>query len=114
VVPGAEKPSPGATWLVDVHYPEPTVAGKIAFATKVALVQRGIAVSDRMPSLAAGDVRVLSGMGPTEAYPVACQRYRAEGALADGQVLLAVTLLHPQETQLHAGVCAGGVWRWVR
>lgn len=105
---------PTDTWLVDSFYPEPTVAAKISFATKVSLVARGHRVSDRVPVLAAGDVLVLHRMPAMEAYPAACARYCAEGGLGDNEVLLAVALIDARETILHAGLCARGAWKWVR
>jgi hypothetical protein len=103
-----------ATWLVEAFHSDDAMAGKIAFAAKVALANRGRRVSDRVPALAAGDVLVIARMQPTQAYPVACGRYYAEGSLSDSDVLLAV--IHPdrRETILHAGVCAKGRWRWIQ
>lgn len=111
----ADDPSlAGATWLVDAFYPDQTVAGKLSFATKVALAGRGRSVSDRVPVLAAGDLLVLGTLPPTRAYPLACQRYWAEGSLTDSEVLLGVVLIDEYETILHTGVCHLGVWRWVQ
>jgi len=102
------------TWLVDAFYPDPAVAAKLAFATKTALVERGRRVSDRVPILASGDILVVGRMPPNEAYPLACARYRAEASMGDDEVLLAVVLLDARETTLHAGLCTGGRWRWLR
>ncbi|MHB8876561.1 MAG: hypothetical protein ACYC8T_22935, partial [Myxococcaceae bacterium] len=103
-----------ATWLVDAFYPDQTVAGKLSFAAKVSLAERGRRVSDRVPVLAAGDVLVLGTMPPTQAYPLACSRYYAEGSLSDTEVLLGVVLLDERETILHTGLCVRGKWRWVQ
>ncbi len=102
------------TWLVETFYPDPAVAYKIGFAVKGALVERGIAVSDRAPSLAAGDIEVLGRLRPQEAYPLACKRYVMAGSLGPDDALLAVVLRDPSETILHAGLCVDGRWRWLQ
>lgn len=102
------------TWLVETHFPNPQVATKISFATKNALMDRSVAVSDRTPTLAFGDVDVLSRMPPSEAYPAACERYAANETLAEGDVLLAIVLRDLRETMLHAGICVDGAWTWLR
>ena len=104
----------GATWLVEVFVPNPAVAVKVAFATKNALMNNGLTVSDRTPLLAAGDIGVITRMAPEEAYPTACLRYFATGSLGAEDALLAVVALDPRETVLHAGLCVGGEWSWVR
>ena len=104
----------GATWLVEVYYPSPAVSAKIGFATKNALMAEGLGVSDRTPTLAAGDVQVITRMPPNEAYPTACRRYTDNGSLGANDALLAVVLLDRQETALHAGLCAAGSWTWLR
>lgn len=114
-VVGALRPDlAGHTWLVEAHHPSVAVNGKIAFATKNALVRRGLVVSDRTPALGAGDIDVLTRMPPADAYPAACQRMSDGGMLKDTDVLLAVVLLDPRETALHAGLCAQGRWTWLR
>lgn len=105
---------PGRTWLVETFYPSQAVAAKINFATKNALMQDGMRVSDRTPLLSASDLDVLMRMPAAQAYPSACQRYFDTGALKDTDALLAVVLRDPQETNLHAGVCASGGWVWLR
>ncbi len=102
------------TWLVETHYADSDVAHKIAFATKNALVEQGLAVSDRAPTLGAGDVGVLTRLPPTEAYPAACRRYSDNGSLKPDDALLAVIRLDHRETLLHAGVCDGGSWTWLQ
>lgn len=102
------------TWLVDAHHASAQVAAKISFATKTALMDLGLAVSDRVPLLGAADLDVLTRMPPSQSYALACQRYAQTGALADGQALIAVTPYDPRSTALHAGVCHGGAWRWLR
>lgn len=104
----------GATWLVEVYYPSPAVSAKISFAAKNALMAEGLRVSDRAPSLAAGDLQVITRMPPAEAYPAACRRYTDNGSLRSSDALLAVVLLDRQETALHAGLCAAGSWTWLR
>jgi hypothetical protein len=102
------------TWLVQAYYPSPVVATKISFATKNALVRRGLRVSDRAVTLAAADVAVLTRLPPDDAYPAACRRYFAAGSLREGEVLLAVISRDPRETILHAGLCTGGQWAWLK
>jgi hypothetical protein len=104
----------GRTWLVETYYPSPQVSAKIAFATKNALVGQGLRVSDRTPTLQAGDIDVITRMSPTDAYPTACRRYAAGGTLEPGDALLAVVSRDPRETILHAGLCAEGQWQWLR
>ncbi len=104
----------GSTWLVEVFVPSPPVAAKLAFATKNALMGRGLSVSDRTPLLAAGDVEVLTRMPPDEAYPAACARYFATGSLSNSDALLAVVSRDPRETIVHAGICVAGTWTWLR
>jgi len=111
---GALRPDlAGRTWLVEVHYPSAPVSSKIDFAAKNALMLEGLAVSDRAPRLAVGDVRVLTPMPPERAYPAACRRWADNGSLGGGDALLAVLLRDPRETALHAGICDGGQWTWV-
>lgn len=102
------------TWLVEVHYPSVPVSAKLAFATKNALVGKGLRVSDRTPTLSAGDVDVLTRMPPEEAYAAACRRYTDNGSLAAGDALLAVVSRDPRETILHAGLCTDGQWTWLK
>lgn len=101
-------------WLVEVSYPVPLVSGKLGFAVKNALVDDGLSVSDRHPALAAGDVSVLARLPPLDAWPAACFRWRDSGALGPRDALLAVALLDPRETALHAGLCVDGGWSWLR
>lgn len=102
------------TWMVEVYYPSGSVSGKISFAAQNALMAQGLTVSDRAPTLAAGDVQVLTRMSPWEAYPAACQRYHSNGSVGADEALLAVMTLDPQETALHAGLCEQGRWTWLR
>lgn len=102
------------TWLVEAFHGSGAVSSKIAFATKDALIQEGLMVSDRRPGLAAGDVDVITRMPPFEAYPSACRRYFDGGSLSDEDALLAVIHLDPRETALHAGLCVDGRWTWLR
>jgi hypothetical protein len=108
---GAEMPD--HTWLVEVFDPSPAVAAKLGFATKSALVGQGLRVSDRIPAFAIGDLEVLTRMAPADAWPAACTRLRATGSLRPDDALLALVSLDPRATVLHAGLCAGGGWRWL-
>jgi hypothetical protein len=102
------------TWLVQAYYPSPPVAAKISFAAKNALMRRGLRVSDRAPTLAAADLDLITRLPPNEAFPAACQRYFAAGSLSEGDALLAVVSRDPRETILHAGLCTGGQWMWLK
>lgn len=110
----ADEGARARTWLVEVHYPSANAVSKIAFATKAALVDEGLAVTDRLPILAVGDVEVLSRTPPLEAYPLACKRYFAEGRLAPSDAVLSLLVLDSRETTLHAGRCVNGAWTWLR
>lgn len=102
------------TWLVETFYPNAQVATKIAFAAKNALMEQGVQVSDRLVTLAVGDIAVLTRMSPSDAYPAACERYHALGSLRPDDVLLALVYRDPRETQLHGGLCVAGRWTWLR
>lgn len=104
----------GRTWLVESFYPSATVSAKISFAAKNALSSKGLLVSDRVPTLAARDIEVLTRLSPESAYPAACQRYARAGTLDSEHVLLAVVSRDPRETRLHAGLCADGQWTWLQ
>lgn len=102
------------TWHVDAFYPDARVAGKIAVTARTELAEHGRRVSDRVPLLAADDVAVLHPLPPQQAFPLACRRFFAERTLFDDQAFLAIALVDPRETQLHAGACIGGEWRWLQ
>ncbi|MCA9546619.1 MAG: hypothetical protein KC613_19575 [Myxococcales bacterium] len=101
------------TWLVEVNYPDVRVAHKLAFATKTALLDLGLRVTDRAPALAAADLEVLSTLPPEKGYPLACERMHAAGGLRAGDGLVMLASLHPRETALHTGLCVDGAWRWL-
>ena len=101
-------------WLVEANYPNAQVVPKLTFATKVALMRRGVTVSDRLVALGADDVDVITRMEPMQAYPAACHRYAESGSLRQGDVLLTLMVLDPRETSLHAGLCTDGRWTWLR
>ncbi len=105
---------PGQTWWVEVHYPDPQVLHKISFATKNALLEGGLQVTDRLPTLAVGDIDVLSQTPAMKAYPLACQRYFATTKLGPKDAVLSLLLLDSRETLLHAGACIGGRWTWLQ
>ncbi len=113
-VAAAGTPGANVTWHVDAYYPEPHVAQKLSIAAKTDLAERGRRVSDRVPLLAAGDLVVLRDLPPRQAYPMACTRYFQQQVLEEDEALLALVLLDPRETQLHAGVCHRGTWRWLQ
>lgn len=101
-------------WLVEAYYPDVTVGQKIGFAVKNALLDRGLRVTDRAPTLAAGDIEVIGQLDRRAAYPLACARYQASGSLGKADALLAVVSRNSRETALHTGVCVDGRWRWLR
>lgn len=103
-----------ATWLVESHTTSSEVDAKLSFATKNALIEQGLLVSDRTPILGFDDLDVITRMPPFEAYPAACARYADTGTLGPDQVLLAPLVLDRRETVIHAGLCAGGVWTWLQ
>lgn len=105
---------PKARWYVDAFYPSPAVAQKLSVAARVSLAERGQQVSDQVPLLAAGDISVLARLPPSKAYGVACKRYLEEQVLARGEVFLGIMTLDSRESQLHAGVCIDGEWRWLQ
>jgi hypothetical protein len=102
------------TWHVDAFYPQPLVAQKISVAARTDLAERGHAVSDRVPVLAAGDIAVLARMPAERAYPTACRRYFVEKVLAENDAFLGLMIIDARETDLHAGVCLRGEWKWLR
>ncbi len=104
----------GRTWLVEAHDPSTQVSAKLRFATQNALADNGLAVSDRTPVLAVGDVDVLTRLPPDQAYAVACERYGGNGSVTDDQVLMAIIRRDPRETSLHGGLCVDGQWTWLR
>lgn len=102
------------TWLVDAHHVSPATGSKIAFAAKNALLDQGLAVSDRAPLLTAADVQILGHMSPDDAWAVACRRWSDSGGLRETDALLAMVQRDPRATELHAGVCDRGRWSWLR
>lgn len=101
-------------WHVDGFYPDARVASKVAVAARIRLAEHGHKVSDQVPMLAAGDLLVLRDRAAKDAYPLACKRYFDEKILKDNEAFLGIMLLDSRETQLHAGVCVAGGWRWLR
>lgn len=111
----AEATVPGdRMWHVESFYPDARVASKIAVAARTHFAERGRSVSDRVPLLAAGDIVVLGSMEPKDAYRAACARYFAEHSLGSADAFLGIMLVDPRETNLHAGVCVDGEWKWLR
>lgn len=102
------------TWHVDAFYPQPQVAAKISVAARVNLAERGYKVSDRVPVLAAGDIAVLSRLSADKAYPLACARYFEEQSLEGSDAFLGLMVIDARETDLHAGICTRGSWKWLR
>lgn len=103
-----------STWLVEAFHPSALVSAKLIFAAKNALSARGMAVSDRLPTLAVGDAGVLTTLAPLSAYPAACARFAASGSLRPTDALLTLVHLDSRETILHAGICVNGAWSWLQ
>jgi hypothetical protein len=106
-------------WVVDAHYPNPVLVRKIATASRVALAERGLAVSDTTPLLSAGDVEILRTLPMRDALPHACRRLYETNVLesqsfGDDVAFLSIALLDANETQLHAGTCQKGTFTWLR
>ena len=101
------------TWLVEAHDRSSTVSAKLRFATQNALMEKGLAVSDRTPLLGFGDMQVVTRLDPAQAHPTACVRYSATGSLEEDDVLLVILRPDPQATILVGGICAQGRWTWL-
>jgi hypothetical protein len=103
----------GAVWHVDAFYPSLAVAQKVAVAARTLLAERGLPVSDRVPTLAAGDVAVLATLPPSDVYRIACARSYSTAVMGEGDVFLGLMIVDAKETILHGGVCQRGEWRWL-
>lgn len=101
-------------WVVEAFYPNPVMVRKISGATRSALAERGLKVSDQPPRWTAGDVEVFRTLPMRDAIPLACRRLFASQHLDPSVVFLAIALLHEKESQLHAGTCKEGVFTWLR
>lgn len=110
----ASQGSTETRWHVEAFYPEQRMASKIAVAARTDLAERGHKVSDKVPLLAAGDLAVLRGLTVRDAYPIACKRYFDQQILGANDGFLGIVLVDPRETQLHAGICLNGQWRWLQ
>lgn len=114
LVAGLADPLRRRTWMVEVYYPDARVGTKVQFAVKNALLEAGVTVTDRAPTLAAGDVEVIGRIDPQRAWPLACTRYRATGSLGPGDALMGIALRDRRATILNVGHCVDGDWRWLR
>ncbi|MEC8051504.1 MAG: hypothetical protein VX210_12005 [Myxococcota bacterium] len=101
-------------WMVEVHYEDPVVGHKIDFATKVALSELGLGVSDRVPNLRPTDLGVIGRLSHSKAHDLACRRLTDDGQIGDSEALLNILVLDPRQTDLIAGVCTDGNWSWVQ
>ena len=101
-------------WMVEVHYEDPVVGHKIDFATKVALSELGLGVSDKVPNLRPTDLGVIGRLSPSKAHALACRRLSDDGQIADSEALLNILVVDPRQTDLIAGVCTDGNWSWVQ
>jgi hypothetical protein len=109
----------GTAWFVDAYYPDPVMVRKIATAARMSFAERGISVYDQAPLMSAGDVEVLRTLQMRDSIPHACRRMFQRGELEDQtntekRAFLAIALVHEKESQLHAGVCQQGEFRWLR
>jgi hypothetical protein len=103
----------GQTWLVDVYHPDAELAAKIRTAVRVALAERNVHVTDRVPVLPAEDIQNLQKVSADSVMPFACSRFSKQQALSSKDTLLGVVLRDNNETLLHAGTCKGGEWVWL-
>lgn len=106
--------APETTLLVDAWYPQPEVQGRIRSSLLQRLGDSDRVVSARLPSLAATDIEVMNALPLQDALPLACRQLHREGGLKDSEALVGVAVLREDETQLHAGVCTQGAWRWLQ
>lgn len=104
----------GTRWKVDAYYPNPVITRKVANASRMAFAERGISVSDAPPRFTAGDVAAFRKMKMRDAIAASCERLHDTGQLDDDEAFLALALLHARESQLHAGTCYKGKFRWIR
>ncbi len=102
------------TWMVEAFHTNPQVVSKLIFATQTALLERGLTVTDRRPTLAIGEITILGRLDPIDAYPAACARYAAAGSVGPDHALLALVRLDRRETEMHVGICADSRWEWLR
>lgn len=102
------------TWLVEAHDPDTRLVGKLRFALQNAMVDQGLAVSDRTPRLGLSDLEIITRLPPDRAYSAACARHAANGSIGPAEALVALVARDPRETALHAGVCIDGGWAWLQ
>jgi hypothetical protein len=105
---------PNAHWTVDAFYPDRVMTAKLATAARTRLAERGAHVTNGVPLLAAGDLLVMRTMTIDKKFPVACRRFHDEGSLGPDDAFLAIVLVDSRETDLHAGICVNGNWRWLQ
>lgn len=106
-------------WVVDAFYPNLEVVRKVATAGRMTLAERGRQVTDQAPLLSAGDAEVFRTLTVKDGIELACRRLHEDGSLDGGPLgedvaWLALALLHPKESQLHAAVCREGRLTWLR
>ncbi len=115
----AQQAGEDTVWVVDAFYPNFEVVRKVATAGRMTLAERGRKVTDQAPLLSAGDAEVFRTLPVKEGIELACRRLHDDGSLDGGPLgddvaWLALALLHPKESQLHAGVCRAGRLTWLR
>ena len=93
-------------WRVAVHYPVIAVSYKINRAVWVALKEKRVQV--------VAESR-YSEVEPFPAEPLLAENLKCDKhfGLDSSQTLLNIQLVDPNETQLHAGVCHKGAWKWL-
>lgn len=97
---------PNSKWVVSVHYPVLVLKDKIEKATVVSLKEKQALVYAKH----AFHSKTAFPIDAELASKLNCQRHYS---LEDGYTLLEVVLADARETQLHAGVCAKGGWKWL-
>lgn len=102
------------TWYTEAHADDTSLARKANFALKVELRSRGSNVSDAILSLPASELVAAQSIHRLNLPEDICQRMTRTKLLPNDSALLLLASLDENETQLHAGVCQGGIWRWLR
>lgn len=102
------------TVMVETHHANPLASEKISFATKVALVEAGLSVSDRVAMLPPTELGVIGRLPNAKAHTLSCQRLNALNQLATDEVLLRIIVANDYQTELFAGLCTTRGWSWLQ
>ena len=100
-------------WMVEVHSDEPVVGHKVDFATKVALSELGLQVSDHVPNLRPTDLGVIGRLSHSQAHDVSCRRLIDDFQIDRGDALIRILVVDPRQTNLIYGVCTQAGWSCV-